>query len=56
MQDKLIQFEKKNNVWELVHKHRNKSILGIKWVVRNKVDEHGIIASNKARLVVKSYN
>ena len=31
-------------------------MIGLKWVFRNKLDEHGIIVRNKARLVVKGYN
>ena len=55
MQDELSQF-KRNDVWELVPRPRNQSIIGTKWVFRNKVDEHGTIVRNKARLVVKGFN
>ena len=55
MQDELSQF-KRNDVWELVPRPRNQSIIGTKWVFRNKVDEHETIVRNKARLVVKGYN
>jgi hypothetical protein len=51
MQDELNQFEI-NDVWELVLRPKNQSIIGTKWVFRNKVNEHGIIVRNKARLVV----
>ncbi|RYA38003.1 hypothetical protein DD606_26120, partial [Enterobacter cloacae complex sp. GF14B] len=55
MQEELNQFER-NNVWELVEKPHNYPIIGTKWVFRNKLDEHGIIIRNKARLVTKGYN
>ena len=44
------QFER-NNVGELVEKPENYPIIGTKWVFRNKLDEHGIIIRNNARLV-----
>ena len=55
MQDELNQFEM-NDAWELALRPKNQSIIGIKWVFRNKVNEHAIIVRNKARLVVKGYN
>nr|GEV36764.1 reverse transcriptase domain-containing protein [Tanacetum cinerariifolium] len=35
---------------------RNMTILGTKWVFRNKLDENGIVSRNKARLVAQGYN
>ena len=32
------------------------SIIGIKWVFKNKLDENGIIVKNKGRSVAKGYN
>ena len=32
------------------------NIIGCKWVLRNKLDEFGVITRNKARLVAKGYN
>jgi hypothetical protein len=55
MQDELNQFER-NDVWKLVFRPNNQSIIGTKWVFKNKVNEHGTIARNKVRLVVKNYN
>ena len=55
MHDKLNQF-KRNNIWTLVPKPNNHTIIGIRLVFRNKLDENGIIIHNKARLVVNSYN
>nr|GEY80533.1 copia protein [Tanacetum cinerariifolium] len=35
---------------------RNMTIIGTKWVFRNKLDENGIVSQNKARLVAQGYN
>ena len=51
-QEELNQF-KRNQVWELVDRPNNHPIIRTKWVFRNKVDEHGIVIRNKARLVAK---
>jgi len=40
MQEKLRQFSI-NDVWKLTHKPKGKSIVGAKWVFRNKMDEKG---------------
>ena len=42
MHDELNEFQRNN-------------VLGTKWVYRNKLDEHGIIIKNKARLVAQGY-
>ncbi|KAH9698504.1 Integrase catalytic domain-containing protein [Citrus sinensis] len=55
MQEELNQFER-NNVWELVPKLEHKSVIGTKWVFRNKMDESGVVVRNKARLVAQGYN
>ena len=34
----------------------NNSIIGTNWVLRNKLDEDGIVTRNKARLVAKGYS
>ncbi|GJR98568.1 retrovirus-related pol polyprotein from transposon TNT 1-94 [Tanacetum coccineum] len=49
MQEELNQFIA-NDVWELVPQPRNMTIIGTKWVFRNKLDENGIVSRNKARL------
>ncbi|KAJ9547782.1 hypothetical protein OSB04_020325 [Centaurea solstitialis] len=54
MQEELAEFER-NLVWTLVHKPSKKTIIGLKWVFRNKLDEHGIVIHNKARLVAQGY-
>ncbi|GKA58760.1 retrovirus-related pol polyprotein from transposon TNT 1-94, partial [Tanacetum coccineum] len=54
MTEELNQFER-NKVWTLVPKPFGKTIIGLKWVFRNKMDEEGVVTKNKARLVVKGY-
>ncbi|GKB91613.1 hypothetical protein Tco_0963885 [Tanacetum coccineum] len=48
MQEELNQFIA-NDVWELVPQPRNMTIIGTKWVFRNKLEENGIVSRNKAR-------
>jgi len=55
MQEELHQF-KRNKVWHLVPRPENRSIIGTKWVLWNKLDEFGTVTRNKARLVVQGYN
>ncbi|KAH9763753.1 hypothetical protein KPL70_001275 [Citrus sinensis] len=55
MQEELNQFER-NNVWELVPNPEHQSIIGTKWVFRNKMDESGVVVRNKARLMAQGYN
>ena len=31
-------------------------VIGTKWVFKNKLDEHGVVIKNKARLVAQGYN
>ena len=50
MQEELNQFGR-NKVWLLVPRPSNTSIIGTKWVCRNKMDENGNMIKNKARLV-----
>ncbi|GJY09010.1 retrovirus-related pol polyprotein from transposon TNT 1-94 [Tanacetum coccineum] len=55
MQDELNQFAR-NKVWTLVPVPYGKTIIGSRWVFRNKRNETGIIIKNKARLVAQGYN
>ncbi|GKB03907.1 retrovirus-related pol polyprotein from transposon TNT 1-94 [Tanacetum coccineum] len=55
MQDELNQFAK-NKVWTLVPAPYGKTIIGSKWVFRNKRVKTGIVIKNKARLVAQGYN
>jgi len=55
MQDELNQFER-SKVCHLVPLPEGRTIIGTKWVYRNKLDENGIVTRNKERLVVQGYN
>ena len=55
MQEDLHQFER-NKVWHLVPEPKSRTIIGTKWVFRNKHDEFGTVTRNKAGLVVEGYN
>lgn len=46
---------KRNQTWELVPMPKNKNVIGTKWVFRNKLNEHGKVVRNKARLLCKGY-
>jgi hypothetical protein len=54
MQEELNNFIR-NEVWHLVPRP-NQNVVGIKWVFRNKQDEHGVVTRNKAWLVAKGYS
>ena len=54
MQEELNQFTR-NDVWELVPKPEDKTIIGTKWVYKNKMNELGEVVRNKARLVAQGY-
>nr|GFC26844.1 retrovirus-related Pol polyprotein from transposon TNT 1-94 [Tanacetum cinerariifolium] len=54
MTEELNQFER-NKVWTLVPNPYGKTIIRLKWVFRNKMDEEGVVTMNKARLVAKGY-
>jgi len=55
MQEELHQFVR-NEVWHLVPRPKDRSIIGTKWVFKNKLDEFGTVTRNKAKLVVQGYN
>ena len=55
MQEELNEFER-NEVWKLVPRPKNRSVVGTKWVFKNKTDSDGTIVRNKARLVAKGYS
>ena len=50
MQDELVEFER-HTVRTLVPRPKDKSIIGTRWVYRNKMDEDGVVPRNNARLV-----
>jgi hypothetical protein len=54
MQEELNNFTR-NEVWHLVSRP-NQNFISTKWVFRNKQDEHGVVTSNKVRLVAKGYS
>ncbi|RDX79763.1 hypothetical protein CR513_39776, partial [Mucuna pruriens] len=49
MQEELHQFQK-NDAWKLVSLPKAKSIIVIKWVFKNKLDENGKVVRNKERI------
>jgi len=55
MHEELGQFQR-NNVWSLVPRTPEISIIGTRWVFRNKLNEEGKVVRNKARLVAKGYS
>ena len=54
MHEELHQFQR-NEVWTLVPCPTDSTIIGTKWVFKNKADENGVVVRNKARLVSKGY-
>ncbi|GKC40167.1 retrovirus-related pol polyprotein from transposon TNT 1-94 [Tanacetum coccineum] len=55
MQEEFNQL-KTNDVWSLVPPPDNQTIIGTKWVFKNKLDEHSVMSRNEARLVAQEYN
>nr|GEV46885.1 retrovirus-related Pol polyprotein from transposon TNT 1-94 [Tanacetum cinerariifolium] len=55
IQEELNQFVRKK-VWTLVLEPYGKTIIGSKWVFKNKRDEIDIVIKNKARLIAQGYN
>nr|GEU37804.1 copia protein [Tanacetum cinerariifolium] len=45
-----------NDVWDLFPLPMSQTVIGTKWVFRNKLDENGIVSRNKAKLVAQRYN
>ena len=54
MQAELNQFEI-NQVWELVLRPSRVTIIGIKWVFKNKENKEGTVVTNKSRIVTQGY-
>lgn len=52
MYDEITQFTI-SDIWRLVSKPNDHHIVGIKWLVKNKLDECGNIIRNVGRLVPK---
>ena len=55
MQSELNELER-NKVWDLVERVPYRTIIGTRWVFRNKLNENREIIRKKARLVAKGYN
>ena len=55
MQSELNEFER-NNVWDLVEKPQDCTIIGTRLFFRNKLNEDGKIIRNKSRLIAQGYN
>ncbi|GJX39949.1 retrovirus-related pol polyprotein from transposon TNT 1-94 [Tanacetum coccineum] len=55
MQEELNKFVT-NDVWSLVPPPKNQTVIGTKWVFKNKSDENCVVSRNKDRLVVQGYN
>ncbi|GJS13602.1 retrovirus-related pol polyprotein from transposon TNT 1-94 [Tanacetum coccineum] len=47
MQEEPNQF-KTNDIWRLVPPPKNQTIMGTKWVFKNKLDENDVVSRNKA--------
>nr|GEU61532.1 hypothetical protein [Tanacetum cinerariifolium] len=45
-----LAYECMNKVWTLVPKPHGKTIIGTKWIWKNRMDENGVVINNKARL------
>jgi hypothetical protein len=54
MQEEINNFNR-NEVCNLAP-HPNQNVVGTKWVFCNKLDEHGVLTRNKARLVANGYS
>jgi len=56
MHKEINNFER-NKVWKLVEKPKDcRNVIGTKWILKNKQDEHGVIVRNKARLVAQGFS
>ncbi|XP_070040806.1 uncharacterized protein [Nicotiana tomentosiformis] len=55
IKDELNQFER-SQVWNLVPRLKDRTMIGTKWVFRNKLDGDGTVTRNKERLVVQGYS
>ncbi|KAC9664001.1 hypothetical protein E3N88_45433 [Mikania micrantha] len=54
MQEELLQF-KKLGVWKLVDRPKGAKVIGTRWVLRCKRDDHGVVVRNKAWLVMQGF-
>ncbi|RVW93475.1 putative mitochondrial protein [Vitis vinifera] len=49
LHEELNQFSR-NEVWFLVPRPKDVNVIGTKWILKNKMDENGVIVRNKARM------
>ena len=56
MHDEVLQFQKRNDVWTLVPRLKDKHIIGTKWIFRNKTNDEGNMIRNKTHLVAQGYS
>jgi hypothetical protein len=54
MNEELDQIEK-SMTWELVPRHKDKNVVGTKWIFKNKLNENEQIIKNKSKLLCKGY-
>ena len=45
-----------NKIWELVDLPDDKNSIGVKWVLKTKLNERGEVDKHKARLVSKGFS
>ncbi|XP_050886422.1 uncharacterized mitochondrial protein AtMg00810-like [Lathyrus oleraceus] len=55
MKEELIQF-KRSNVWDLVLRPLDKTVIDTRWVFKNKMDVNGVTTRSKERFVAKGYS
>ena len=53
--DSEISLIEKNGTWTLTELPKRAKIIGLKWVYKTKLNEHGDVEKYKARLVAKGY-
>lgn len=54
MQEELGQFER-NKVWEFVHRPNSVTIIGTKWIYKNKPYKNGNVIINKVHIIAQGY-
>jgi len=45
----------KNEIWELIPRPKDKSVIGTQWVFRNNLNKDRNVTKNKERLLFKGY-
>lgn len=54
--DEKIKSIDKNKTWELCSLPEEAKCIGVKWIFKTKLNEHGEIIKHKARLMAKGYS